>query len=172
MIALAEELPLEAITVRAIAARADVGYATFFRHYADKEALLADVAEGLTQEFLARVRPLLEQRDRRGAARSLCAFVLEHLAIHRSLIAGGSGETVRAEMLRVCLHTVAEARPARERGPLDDLVLFHLVSSILNLLAWWLRNLEAADLETMAEIVERLALSPVGGLRADPPKGL
>jgi AcrR family transcriptional regulator len=172
MIALAEEQPQEAITVRAIAARADVGYATFFRHYADKEALLADVAEGLTQEFLARVRPLLEQRDRRGAARSLCAFVLEHLAIHRALIAGGSGETVRAEMLRICLHTVAEARPPRERGPLDELVLFHLVSSILNLLAWWLRNLEAADLETMAEIVERLALSPVGGLRADPPKGL
>ena len=172
MVELADELPQDAITVRAIAARADVGYATFFRHYADKEALLADVADRLTQEFLGRVRPLLEQKDRRGAARSLCAFVQEHVALYRSLIAGGSGDTVRAEMLRVCLHTVAEARPARERGPLDDLVLFHLVSSILNLLAWWLRNLEAADLETMAEIVERLALSPVGGLRADPPKGL
>jgi len=172
MVELAEELPLEAITVRAIAARADIGYATFFRHYTDKEALLADVAEGLTQEFLARVRPLLEQRDRRGAARSLCAFVLEHLAIYRSLIAGGSGETVRAEMLRVCLHTVADARPQRPRGPLDDVLLLHLVSSILNLLTWWLRNLEAADAATMAELIERLVLTPMGGLRADPPKGL
>ena len=172
MVELAEELPQEAITVRAIAGRAGIGYATFFRHYADKEALLTDVADRLTQEFLGRVRPLLEQRDRRGAARSLVDFVLEHVALYRSLIAGGSGETVRAEMLRVCLHTVADARPARQRGPLDELVLLHLVSSILNLLTWWLRNLEAADAGTMAELIERLVLTPMGGLRADPPKGL
>jgi AcrR family transcriptional regulator len=172
MIELAEELPQEAITIRAIAARAGVGYATFFRHYADKEALLADVAGRLTQEFLGRARPLLEQRDTRGAARSLCDFVLEHRALHRSLIAGGSGETVRAEMLRVCLRTVAEARPTRPRGPLDQLLLFHLVSSILNLLSWWLLNIEAADAATMAELIERLVLTPMGGLRADPPKGL
>ena len=172
MIALAEDLPLEAITVRAIAARSGVGYATFFRHYADKEALLADVADRLTQEFLVRARPLLEQRDRRGAARSLCEFVLEHLALYRSLMAGGSGETVRAEMLRQCLATVGEARPNRPRGPFDELLFFHLVSAILNLLTWWLRNLEAADASTMAEAIERLVLTPVGELRADPPKSL
>jgi AcrR family transcriptional regulator len=172
MTELAEDRPLEAITVRAIAARAGVGYATFFRHYADKEALLADVADRLTQEFLARIRPLLQQRDRRGAARSLCDFVLEHLALYRALIAGGSGETVRAEMLRQCLATVAEARSHKPAGPLDDLIVLHLVSSVLYVVAWWLRNLEAIDPESMAEIIERLVLTPVGGLRADPPKGL
>ena len=171
MTELAEELPLEAITVRAIAARADVGYATFFRHYADKEALLADVADRLTQEFLLRVRPLLEQRDRRGAARSLCAFVLEHLALHKALIAGGSGETVRAEMLRQCLATVGQARRRTPAGPLDDLVLHHLVAAILNLLAWWLGNLDSTDAEAMAEAIERLVLTPVGAFRAEPPKG-
>ena len=55
MTALAGELPLEAITVRAIAARAGVGYATFFRHYADKDALLGDVADVLTRQFLDQV---------------------------------------------------------------------------------------------------------------------
>jgi len=53
MTELASELPLDSITVRAIAARADVGYATFFRHYPDKEALLADVADKLIREFQA-----------------------------------------------------------------------------------------------------------------------
>src|SRR5947208_17089011 len=87
MVDLAAESPLEAITVRAIAARAGVGYATFFRHYADKEALLADVADVLTRQFLETVRPLLRQRDRLGAARTLCAFVVEHRAIEQALIA-------------------------------------------------------------------------------------
>lgn len=172
MIDLASESPLDAITVRAIAARAGIGYATFFRHYTDKEALLADVADTLTVAFLSQVRPLLLQKDRRGAARSLCAFVLDHLPIHKALIAGGAGETVRAGMLRQTLETIGRARPSPSNDPLEELMLFHLVSAILNLLAWWLRNLERVDAETMAEIIDRTVLTPVGGLRRQPPNGL
>jgi len=172
MMALAEGNPLEAITVRAIAARAGVGYATFFRHYPDKDALLADVADRLIREFLQRVAPLLQARDRRAAARSMCDFVLEHLAIYKALIAGGSGETVRAEMLRQTMLTMAATRQRKPDGPFDDLLLFHLVSSILNLLAWWLRHLDEVDAAGMAEIIDRAVLSPVGALRLQPPAGL
>jgi AcrR family transcriptional regulator len=172
MIDLATESALDTITVRAIAARAGIGYATFFRHYVDKEALLADVADMLTQAFLAQVRPLLREKDRQGAARSLCAFVENNLPIHQALIAGGSGETVRAGMLRQTLETLGRARTSAPGGPLDDLLLFHLTSSILNLLAWWLRNFEQVDAETMAEIIERAVLTPVGTLRRLPPDGL
>lgn len=172
MVELAAERALDAITVRAIAERAGVGYATFFRHYADKEALLADVADVLTREFLRQVRPLLQQRDRLGAARSLCAYVEEHLAIHQALIAGEAGVTVRADMLRQTMETMAGARPRSPEGPLDDLVLFHVVSTILNLLAWWLRNREAVDRETMAELIERMVLTPTGAVRRQPPAAL
>jgi AcrR family transcriptional regulator len=172
MTELAAESPLEAITVRAIAARAGVGYATFFRHYTDKDLLLAEVSELLIREFLQQVRPLLLQRDRAAAARTLCRYVLDHLAIHKALIAGGAGETVRAEMLRQAMTVVAAARVRQPDGPLDDLILFHVVSSILNLLAWWLRNLDAVSADAMAEIIERTVLTPVGALRRDPPAGL
>jgi AcrR family transcriptional regulator len=167
MIALAAEQPLDAITVRAIAARAGVGYATFFRHYVDKEALLADVADMLTKAFLERVRPVLLVQDRRGAARSLCAFVEDNLPIHQALIAGGSGETVRAGMLKQTLETMAQARSV-ERSPYDELLLFHLVSTILNLLAWWLRNFDAVNAELMAEMIDRAVLGPVEALRRFP----
>ena len=109
-------------------------------------------------------------KDRLGAARSLCAYVDERRPIYKALIAGGSGDMVRAEMLRQCLAAVARARPARPEGappegPLDDLLVFHLVSAILNLLAWWLGHEGAVDVETMAEIIERTVLTPVSGLR-------
>ena len=172
MTELAAESPLEAITVRAIAARSGVGYATFFRHYADKDALLAEVSELLIREFLQQVRPLLQQHDRPAAAQTLCRYVLDHLAIHKALIAGGSGETVRAEMLRQAMAVVGQSRRRAPDGPLDDLILFHVVSSILNLLAWWLRNLNAVDAGTMAQIIERTVLTPVGALRREPPAGL
>ena len=172
MTELAGEAALDGITVRAIAARAGVGYATFFRHYGDKEALLADVAGMLTRQFLQQVRPLLLQQDRRAAARSLCAFVLEHLAVHQTLIAGGSGEIVRAGMLRHTMDTLAAARVREPEGPIDDLVLFHLVSATLNLLAWWMRNLDQVDTDTMAEIIERTVLTPTSALRQSPPPAL
>jgi len=166
---LAEESALDAITIRAITARARIGYATFFRHYADKDALLADVADRLIREFLGRVAPLLRQRDRAGAAKSLCAFVVEHWAIYKALIAGGSGETVRAEMLRQSLDALSAVRTGKPDDPLDDLVVFHTVSAILNLLAWWLRHPDRIDEAAMAEIIERVVLTPVSALRRQPP---
>jgi AcrR family transcriptional regulator len=172
MTELAAENPLEAITVRAIAARAGVGYATFFRHYADKDELLAEVSELLIREFLLQVRPLMQQRDRAAAARSLCQYVLDHLAIHKALLAGGSGESVRAEMLSQAMTVMVASRQRKPDGPLDDLLLFHVVATILNLLSWWLRNMDKVDAATMAEIVERTVLTPVGELRRQPPAGL
>lgn len=168
MTELATENPLDAITVRAIAARAGVGYATFFRHYPDKDALLADVADRLIREFLQRVAPLLQEHDRAAAARSMCDFVLEHLAIYKALLAGGSGETVRAEMLRQTLATMTATRRRAPEGPYDELLMFHLVSSILNLLTWWLRNLDDIDTATMANMIERAVLTPVSALWVAP----
>jgi AcrR family transcriptional regulator len=172
MTELAEESPLDSITVRAIAARAGVGYATFFRHYSDKDALLADVIDTLVREFLAQAAPWLRQRDRIGSAKFMCNFVAGRLAIYKALIAGGSGETVRAEMLRQTMTTMAQSSPRQIAGPQDDLVLFQTVSGILNLLAWWLRNLDTVDADTMAEIIDRLVLTPVSTIRREPPAGL
>jgi AcrR family transcriptional regulator len=167
MMELLAEQPLEAITVRAITLRAGVGYATFFRHFADKDALLTDVVEALTGDFLHQVAPLLRQRDRRAAARSLCAYVEARAPLHKALIAGEAGETVRAGMLRRYLDAVAHASPAAPKGPMDEVLRLHLVAAILNLLGWWLRNLDEVDAETMAGLLERLVLTPVGALRAE-----
>jgi AcrR family transcriptional regulator len=172
MTSLVSEQPFDAITVRAIVARAGVGYATFFRHYTDKEALLADLAEVLTAAFLQRVMPMLRARDRLAAAQSLCAFVGDHLPIYQALIAGGAGETVRAEVLRQSIAQLELARGRPTEGALDDFVLFHTVSAILNLLAWWLRHLDEVDHLTMGEIIERTVLTPVSELRRKPPASL
>ena len=44
LLALLEDKPFDQLTIREISAKAGTGYATFFRHFPDKEALLGDVA--------------------------------------------------------------------------------------------------------------------------------
>src|ERR1700694_2099058 len=51
LIALSLEKGYEAVTIRDITERADIGYTTFFRHYHDKDGLLNDVLEVVLEEL-------------------------------------------------------------------------------------------------------------------------
>src|SRR5438477_12187143 len=52
LIALTLEKGYEALTIRDITERADIGYATFFRHYHDKDELLKDVLDVVLTELI------------------------------------------------------------------------------------------------------------------------
>ena len=149
----------EAITVRAIAAKAGVGYATFFRHYPDKEALLAAVAEGLTVDLLQVMKPLFMRGDSLAAARSLCAFVDARRSIHVALLASGSGEAIRSWLLPQIIETVNATRQAPPRSTQAEIVLNHSVSATLNLMAAWLRH-PPMTAETAANLINDLVLVP------------
>src|SRR5256714_15239099 len=51
LIALTLEKGYEAVTIRDITDRADIGYATFFRHYHSKDELLQEVSEVVIEEL-------------------------------------------------------------------------------------------------------------------------
>ncbi|HEY7418111.1 MAG TPA: TetR/AcrR family transcriptional regulator, partial [Ktedonobacteraceae bacterium] len=51
LIALTLEKGYEAVTIRDITERADIGYATFFRHYHDKDELLRGVLDVVLTEL-------------------------------------------------------------------------------------------------------------------------
>jgi len=63
LIALTLEKGYEAVTIREITERADVGYATFFRHYHDKDALLQEVLDALVEEITGVLAPALPGGD-------------------------------------------------------------------------------------------------------------
>src|SRR5258706_3540102 len=57
LIELTLEKGYEAITIRDITDRADIGYATFFRHYHDKDDLLQDVSDVVLEALTRRLFP-------------------------------------------------------------------------------------------------------------------
>jgi AcrR family transcriptional regulator len=142
LLSLLEDRPFEQLTVREITAKADIGYATFFRHYPDKESLLNDLAAFQISELLSMALPILYAANTRASARALCIYVWEHRKLWSTLLTGGAAGTLRDEFI-----------------PGDLLVVFSVTGTV-EILAWWLKQAAPPSIDQMAEVLDCLVVAP------------
>ncbi len=160
LLSLLEEQPFEHITVKQMTGHAGVGYATFFRHYPDKEALLHDLAAHEIGKLLAMTLPILYTADSLASTRALCAYVWEHRRLWRALLTGGAAAILKEEFLRKALQ-LAEERPNPEPWLPDELAVTFAVTGVVEILAWWLKQSDPPSVQQMAEVVNRLTVTPI-----------
>jgi AcrR family transcriptional regulator len=151
---------LDQITVREITQRAAIGYATFFRHYPDKETLLDDLAAQQIRDLLGLALPVLYASDSRAACLALCAFVDEHRRLWSALLAGGAAGAMREELLRGAREIAATHAPPDDDLP-PDLKVAWAVGGVIDILTWWLQQSRHHPREQIAEILDRLVVSPI-----------
>ena len=156
---LLEKKALEEISIRDIAAAAGVSYTTFFRHHTTKEALLDEIAAEQIQRFVELGWPNIEASDTRAASLTLCAYVDEHRQLWSTLLTGGAANALRAELLRIARELAANQDAPGSWLPSDLAVVF-AVSSTIELLTWWLRQEDPLPSEQVAEIHDRLIITP------------
>ena len=134
---LAAERPFEGLTVRELVDRADVGYATFFRHYASKEALLLDVFGGIVGELAELLQPTAEQGRLEEAGRQLFDYVAQHEARLRLLFAAQRGTAVEREVRAAVEARILASRAFRPLADVPvDVAAHHLAAASLALGAW------------------------------------
>lgn len=162
LLELLEEKPFDQLTIREISQRAGTGYATFFRHYATKEALLSDVASEEIADLLARTIPVLHDSNSYESTHALCRHVAEHRNLWTALLTGGAAGIVREEFIRQ-----ARKLPREFAGPQSwlpaDLGVVYGTGGTIDLLAWWLSQAEAYTPEQIAGILNRLIIAPLVG---------
>lgn len=162
LLALLADREFASLTVADIVARAKVGYATFFRRYADKEALLAEIAESLIAELTARMAPLVLTGDASAASSVLVERVQADRPLFRALLLG-AGEPLRRTMVDRAIQMSLAWPAGNEAHDLPrELAVLHMVTATLTVLGWWLqepRDLPAAELES---ILRRLVIDPIG----------
>jgi AcrR family transcriptional regulator len=159
LLALLEERPFEQLTVREITAKAEIGYATFFRHYPDKETLLHDVAAGQISELLGLALPILDTEDTRASARALCLYVWEHRKLWSTLLTGGAAGMLKDEFIRQARH-IAETQPDPGAWLPADLTVVFYVTGTVEILTWWLKQKAPPSVDQMAEVVDCLIVTP------------
>ncbi|MEH3120370.1 MAG: helix-turn-helix domain containing protein [Sphingomonas phyllosphaerae] len=160
LIEMLAEQALADVAIGALAERAGVGYATFFRHYRDKEALLADIADALIADLLVRMVPFVLAGDGLAAFHALAATVEESRGLCHALLTG-AGDAMR--------HTITERAIAQSMAAPDtspswlprELAVTHMVGAVLTILTWWLEREPSLSTDDMAAILHRLVLAPV-----------
>jgi AcrR family transcriptional regulator len=158
LLSLLEEQPFDQITIRDIAVRAGIGYATFFRNYESKGAVLHDLAADQIRRLIELAFPAIEGRNGRAAALALCTYVDEHRRLWTALLTGGAAGIVREEFIR----QGARVKTMSSRRAWLPLELANIVgvSATVEILAWWLQRGLGLAVEEIARILDQLVISP------------
>ncbi len=159
LLSLLEKQPFEQVTAREITELADVGYATFFRHYPDKEALLHDLAAQEIGKLLTMAEPVLYTVDSLASAQALCAYLWEHRRLWTALLTGGAAAILKEEFVRRAQKNHS-ARPGKKSWLPGDLSVVFSVAAVIEILAWWLKQKTPPPVKRMAEIIDRLVITP------------
>lgn len=167
LLALLEIKPFDQLTIREISARAGTGYATFFRHYPTKEALLADVAAHEIEDLLGRTIPILYAANSYESTLEVCRHVHEHAMLWSALLTGGAAGIVREEFIRQALGLAKSAQSHHPWLP-SDLGTIHGTGATIDILAWWLaqggdKPASTRSPEEVATILHRLVIAPLVG---------
>ncbi|HEV2654455.1 MAG TPA: TetR/AcrR family transcriptional regulator [Ktedonobacteraceae bacterium] len=160
----------EALTVQDITERANIGRATFYLHYHDKEQLLEDSLLHLIEEFIQYVELKPGSPD---TYQTLSVRVFQHIAeqhqIYRALLRAEGPPSVSVQ-LRKCLALLIQKRvlqPLSERSNTKiapELLAAHSAGSLLALVIWWLDADLAPTAEKMGELFYRLIAPGVEGV--------
>jgi AcrR family transcriptional regulator len=157
LIALTLEKGYEAVTIRDITDRADIGYATFFRHYHDKDELLNDVIDVVLDDLVALLVPAIPV-DPTTVGVLLFRYVQEQSEVIRVLL--------RSHALLQNIIEVASQNVTNVHTPLPDSVIpleiasYHIITSSISLVQWWLDHHMPYPPEQMGVIYHELITRP------------
>lgn len=171
LMSLIQEKGYEALSVQDIIDRANVGRATFYAHFDNKEDLLVSRLEGLRASLQARQRHALSHatrtEDRMFAySRDMFVHVNEHRTVFRSMVGKRSGAVIQHLFHKMLVDLVRDdikaliPQKAEAATPRDAVV--HLIAGgLFGLVLWWVDGPMKMSVEEMDALFRRLAMPAV-----------
>ncbi len=136
----------DAITVQEITDRANLGRATFYLHYNDKEDLLFSTLQDTVEELKQLVKSGRHEASLDAEWPNVLAFnhAAEHADFYRVLLSGeGSGKLLsqlRSYITGVIEEIISAALPAGGSSIPLDVASNYFSGALLMMIEWWLRS--------------------------------
>lgn len=168
LLSLIKEKEFESISVQEIIDRANVGRATFYAHYDNKEDLLESGFDGLLAALQERQR---EARSRRGLmedrlfafSHHLLAHADEHRDIFPAMVSKKGGALIqhllRKLLVKVVREDVREAAQDAGRPVPEEAIVQFIAGGLFGLMMWWLGSKKRLPVEDVESLFRRLAVS-------------
>jgi AcrR family transcriptional regulator len=157
LIAMMVEKGYEATTVQDIIDKANVGRATFYAHFADKETLLASRLEDLRAILLERQR----QAPGLGYSLAMLEHARDHLPVYASIVGRESGGFVVqrihgtiADLAALDLKALGFKGAPEQRS----LAAQYIAGAFMAVLTWWLDQGAKVPPQEVDDIFRRLIL--------------
>ena len=173
LISLILEMGYDSVRVQDITERANLGRATFYLHYRDKEELLVKSLQAICDDLAERAR-----NGESGISIGLIAF--QHAAENRDLyqaILGAKGPSAITRRVREYVTKDALARSRQDMAggvksavP-SEIVSNFLIGALIGLIDWWLEDDMPYSAEYMADVFHRLAATALTGVAHPSPNG-
>jgi AcrR family transcriptional regulator len=157
----------DAISIQDITEKANLGRATFYLHFKDKDELLLDVMEQFIADFMQQVPQISEAQwrlDDTKAIIKLFDFAADHYDLYRILIIGSGGITAAAQLRNSVASNIADfiqqEIDEQGAGPVipTDFIASHFAGSLLSTIYWWLDSDLNYTAEEMAEMFQKVNL--------------
>jgi AcrR family transcriptional regulator len=159
LIALTLAKNYEDVTIRDITQSADVGYATFFRHYRDKDALLESVLDVVLDELMQMFStPAVSDDDEVQNGVRLFQYVQQHSEMISVLLRSGAASSLVKRIIET--HTPDEHEPSGNAIVPGDIAANHLITASIALIQWWLEQGMPYPPAQMGTIYYELVIRP------------
>jgi AcrR family transcriptional regulator len=165
LFALITERGFDALSVQDIIDRANVGRATFYAHFDNKDELLLCGFDALREELQRLQHDAARARDPEGRLFAFSHHIFAHVALYRPVyhaIANERGGAAVREHLRRLLVDCSKCELKRFHGTrgareLDALTQF-FAGAFVGLLTWWLESRTSMPVDEVDRLFRRLAL--------------
>ncbi len=168
LMSLIREKGFEPLTVQDIIDRANVGRATFYAHFDNKEDLLVSGFEDFRTSIKAHQRQRLQDAagpDERAFlfSRELIAHASDHRDVFRAMVGKQSGVVAQRLFQKILVELIREdikaLGPRGSHGPVpSEAAVQYIAGGLWGLFAWWLDAKVRLSVEEVDAMFRRLAL--------------
>ena len=150
------ELGYDAITIKQLTQQANIGYATFFRHFKSKDELLMNVLQSVLEDLFEVMKPEMTSYNQ---ALVMFEYVKENSRTYRVFIDLPRDSELFHAVYDTVANSIRKTYVARDENLIPmAIAVNHIVTSITELIRWWILNDMEISPEKMATIQSELII--------------